>query len=163
MASFGTLPVYIVYMILDNLWPEDILMSIYNVCHRLNSIIESYHPYQVISHCFLQYTISLLFHVSIISIEHRCVVLVPTLRQVFSRVLRFVEGSHQRKSLVDELDRLIFLMILNICNCVLVSFRHQACPIHIFSTGVFYIIFHAILFIHNEHLYYNSIFLSQTK
>ena len=163
MASFGTLPVPLVYIILDKLGSIDILMSAYNVCHRLNSIIESYHPYQVISHCFLQYTISLLFHVSFISIEHCCIVLVPPLRQVFSCVLRFVEGSHQRKSLVDELDRLIFLMILNSCNCVLLSFRQQACPIHIFSTGVFYIIFHAILIIRNEHLYYNSIFLSQTK
>ena len=47
MASLPTLPVHLVYCILDNLQPLDILMSVCNVCTRLNSIIDSYRPYQV--------------------------------------------------------------------------------------------------------------------
>ena len=47
MASLPTLPVHLVYCILDNLQPVDILMSVCNVCTRLNSIIDSYRPYQV--------------------------------------------------------------------------------------------------------------------
>ena len=47
MASILTLPVDLVYCILDNLQPEDVFMSVCNVCTRFNSIIDSYSPYQV--------------------------------------------------------------------------------------------------------------------
>ena len=47
MTSLLTLPVHLVYHILDDLQPTDIFLSAYNVCSRLNSIIDSYHPYQV--------------------------------------------------------------------------------------------------------------------
>ena len=59
MASLPTLPVHLVYCILDNLRPVDILMSVCNVCTRLNSIIDSYRPYQVNKNSLLQCTISL--------------------------------------------------------------------------------------------------------
>jgi len=45
--SLSTLPIELVYRILDNLNLFDIVVSAYNVCTRLNSIIDSYHPYQV--------------------------------------------------------------------------------------------------------------------
>lgn len=47
MTSLLTLPIHVVYLILDNLPPRDLLMSVYNVSSRLNAIIEAYHPYQV--------------------------------------------------------------------------------------------------------------------
>ena len=52
MASFPTLPIHLVYCILDNLRPVDILMSVCNVCTRLNLIIDSYRPYQVKKNSF---------------------------------------------------------------------------------------------------------------
>jgi hypothetical protein len=45
--SFLTLPVDIVYRILDNLDQLEILLSVQDVCTRLNAIIESYHQYKV--------------------------------------------------------------------------------------------------------------------
>ena len=69
MASLPTLPVHLVYCILDNLRPVDIIMSVCNVCTRLNSIIDSYRPYQVKKNSLLQCTISLfLFDVSFAAI-----------------------------------------------------------------------------------------------
>ena len=57
MESLLTLPVHVIYLILDNLDPKDILLSAFNVCSRLNSIINSYQPYQVMRKCLLQCSI----------------------------------------------------------------------------------------------------------
>lgn len=46
-SSLANLPVELVYRILDNLELFDIMISTYNVCTRLNNIIDTYHPYQV--------------------------------------------------------------------------------------------------------------------
>ena len=45
-----TLPVQMVYRILDNLDNKTIFMSCGGVCQRLNAIIDTYKPYQVIFH-----------------------------------------------------------------------------------------------------------------
>jgi hypothetical protein len=45
--SLHTLPVDLVYRILDNLDGKTIYLSIRNVCKRLNTIIDTYHRYQV--------------------------------------------------------------------------------------------------------------------
>lgn len=45
--SFLTLPVYLIYRILDHASDVTIFCSTVNVCTRLNAIIESYHRYQV--------------------------------------------------------------------------------------------------------------------
>ncbi len=42
-----TLPIELVYLILDELDDRNIFLSCYNVCTRLNAIIDSYHRYQV--------------------------------------------------------------------------------------------------------------------
>jgi hypothetical protein len=47
ILSFLTLPVELVYRILDNLDQLTILLSVCDVCTRLNAIIETYHRYQV--------------------------------------------------------------------------------------------------------------------
>ena len=49
MASLLTLPVHLLYRILDELEPVEIFMSVRNVCSRLNLVTDSYHPYQVSS------------------------------------------------------------------------------------------------------------------
>ena len=41
------LPIEVIFRILDQLQPKDIFLSIFNVCGRLNAIIDAYHPYQV--------------------------------------------------------------------------------------------------------------------
>lgn len=45
--SIQTLPVEIVYRILDHLNEKHLFMSISNVCQRLNLILHSYRRYQV--------------------------------------------------------------------------------------------------------------------
>ncbi len=45
--SFLTLPVELVYHILDNLDGEAIFLSFRNVCTRFNTIIDIYHRHQV--------------------------------------------------------------------------------------------------------------------
>ena len=50
LLSLLTLPVEIVYRILDNLQQEEILLSVRDVCIRLNKITDTYHPYQVNFH-----------------------------------------------------------------------------------------------------------------
>jgi hypothetical protein len=45
--SFHTLPVEIVYRILDNLNVMAIVFSARDVCSRLNEIIDNYHQYKV--------------------------------------------------------------------------------------------------------------------
>jgi hypothetical protein len=47
MPSFVTLPVEIVYRILDHQTNFTIICSMRNVCQRLNEIVDSYHRYQV--------------------------------------------------------------------------------------------------------------------
>lgn len=47
MLSLLTLPVELVYQILDNLDEITILFSMRDVCSRLNLITSSYHRYQV--------------------------------------------------------------------------------------------------------------------
>jgi hypothetical protein len=42
-----TVPIELVYCILDYLEPLDILVSVRDVCLRLNAITDTYHPYQV--------------------------------------------------------------------------------------------------------------------
>ena len=46
--SLHTLPVELVYQILDNLDDLTIFVSCRNVCTRLNAITDTYHRYQVI-------------------------------------------------------------------------------------------------------------------
>lgn len=48
IPSFLTLPVELVYRILDNLDEFTILCSMRNVCKRINTIVETYYPYKVI-------------------------------------------------------------------------------------------------------------------
>lgn len=48
--SLHTLPVELVYRILDNLNQLTIFFSLGGVCARLNTIIASYHPYRVITY-----------------------------------------------------------------------------------------------------------------
>ena len=45
--SLSTLPIELVYRILDHLTQYNILISAFNVCTRWNSIIDTYQPYQV--------------------------------------------------------------------------------------------------------------------
>jgi hypothetical protein len=45
--SLATLPVELVYRILDNLDELTIHLSLYNTCSRLNTIINTYHQYRV--------------------------------------------------------------------------------------------------------------------
>jgi len=48
IPSLLTLPVELVYQILDKLDYMTILLSCRNVCKKLNDIIDMYHPYRVI-------------------------------------------------------------------------------------------------------------------
>jgi hypothetical protein len=45
--SLHTLPVELIYRIFDHLDGTVILLSVRNVCIRLNAIIDTYKPYQV--------------------------------------------------------------------------------------------------------------------
>jgi hypothetical protein len=45
--SFLTLPIELIYRILDHLQLLDILLSVREVCSRLNVITDTYYPYQV--------------------------------------------------------------------------------------------------------------------
>jgi hypothetical protein len=47
IPSLINLPVELIYRILDNLEPFDILVSVRDVCTRLNTITETYHRYKV--------------------------------------------------------------------------------------------------------------------
>jgi len=50
-----TLPIELIYRILDNLDELTILLSMRNVCTRLNAITDTYHRYQVMLSCFLSH------------------------------------------------------------------------------------------------------------
>lgn len=45
--SFHTLPVEMIFQILDHLSDEQLFLSLSNVCQRLNVILNSYRRYQV--------------------------------------------------------------------------------------------------------------------
>jgi hypothetical protein len=47
VLSLRTLSVEIIYQILGNLENKELFLSMRNVCHRLNTIIDSYRRYQV--------------------------------------------------------------------------------------------------------------------
>jgi hypothetical protein len=63
-SSLLTLPVEIVYHILDNVSDKTIFLSLINVCTRLNTIISTYHRYQV--------NFSFIFEVSLSSSSKHC-------------------------------------------------------------------------------------------
>lgn len=48
--SLHTLPIELVYCILDNLDEKSVCLSIRNVCQRLDIIVDTYRPYQVSFH-----------------------------------------------------------------------------------------------------------------
>lgn len=47
LPSLLTLPIELIYRILDHLDEWNILISVRDVCTRLNTIVETYHRYQV--------------------------------------------------------------------------------------------------------------------
>ena len=47
IRSWSTLPIELVYRILDHVEPYDVLISTYPICARWKSIIDTYQPYQV--------------------------------------------------------------------------------------------------------------------
>lgn len=47
MVSLHTLPIELVYRVLDNLDDFSLLCSLRNVCTRINAIVDSYSRYQV--------------------------------------------------------------------------------------------------------------------
>lgn len=47
IMSLVDLPVYLIHHIFDYLGQQGIVMSVMNVCNRLNNITASYYPYQV--------------------------------------------------------------------------------------------------------------------
>ena len=47
IRSLHTLPVELVYRILDNLDNVNIFWSLQSVCTRIDTILDTYHPYQV--------------------------------------------------------------------------------------------------------------------
>jgi len=57
--SLHTLPVELVYRILDHLDNESIFLSCTNICRRLNDIIDTYHRYQVIPSCNIFFLLSI--------------------------------------------------------------------------------------------------------
>ena len=57
--TLSTLPVELVYRILDHLNEKTIFWSLRNVCQRLNDITDTYHRYQV--------NFSFIFQVSLLS------------------------------------------------------------------------------------------------
>lgn len=56
MLSLHTLPVEMIYRILDNLSDKGIFLSLLNVSQRLNTIIQSSHRYQVNSESLITVT-----------------------------------------------------------------------------------------------------------
>lgn len=52
VSSLLTLPVHLIYHILDNLDELSILFSMRNVCQRMNIIVDSYYRYQVKFHVY---------------------------------------------------------------------------------------------------------------
>ena len=69
MTSLLTLPVPLVYNILDDLQPKDIFLTAYNVCSRLNSIIDSYYSHQVKTYILRINRISSLFFLFVVALK----------------------------------------------------------------------------------------------
>lgn len=67
ILTLHTLPIELIYRILDNLTDFTILYSMRNVCQRMNAIVDSYHRYQVILFQTTYYTTQ---HSLIISYRH---------------------------------------------------------------------------------------------
>ena len=111
MTSLLTLPVHLVYHILDDLQPTDIFLSAYNVCSRLNSIIDSYHPYQVKTTSILTVFNYFLFNVILPSTVH---------------LHNFLVFAATRKTM--NLDKPVFVSLWRVremnWNIVLSSFFH---------------------------------------
>ena len=59
--SLHTLPIHLVYRILDNLDNFTILVSCRGVCTRLNDITDTYKRYQVIFHFIMRVHIPIIF------------------------------------------------------------------------------------------------------
>jgi hypothetical protein len=66
ILSLHTLPVEVVYRILDHLNKFNILWSMRNVCTRINTIVDTYQRYQV---RFFVYFKILFFHLSFRKID----------------------------------------------------------------------------------------------
>jgi len=47
LLSLQTLPVEMIYRILDHLTNTELFLSVNNVCQRFNTIVNSYQQYQV--------------------------------------------------------------------------------------------------------------------
>ncbi len=47
VPSLTTIPLELVYRILDKMTPEDIMISLRGVCQRLNDVTDTYSPYKV--------------------------------------------------------------------------------------------------------------------
>lgn len=62
VLSLHTLPVEIVYRILDDLDVDTILISCRNVCQRLNDMIDTYHRYKVTFITLSKYSYTLSFN-----------------------------------------------------------------------------------------------------
>jgi hypothetical protein len=45
--SLLDLPIELIYRILDHLEPKEIFLSVLNACQQINTIIDTYQPYQV--------------------------------------------------------------------------------------------------------------------
>jgi hypothetical protein len=69
-SSLNTLPVELVYRILDHLNEVTILLSCSNVCTRLNTIIDTYHRYQVLFNfiikSYFHYVWNILFFLNVL-------------------------------------------------------------------------------------------------
>ena len=61
VLSLHTLPIHLVYRILDNLDNFTILVSCRGVCTRLNDITDTYKRYQVIFHFIMRVHIPIIF------------------------------------------------------------------------------------------------------
>ena len=53
--SLHTLPVEIIYVIMDKMDESNILLSLRNVCERLNSVIDSYKRYETFNTLEISY------------------------------------------------------------------------------------------------------------
>ncbi|CAF1666064.1 unnamed protein product, partial [Adineta ricciae] len=54
VPSLLTIPIEIVYRILDQMTPKNIMKSLREVCQRLNKIIDTYPPYKKFDRVFLK-------------------------------------------------------------------------------------------------------------
>ncbi len=72
-ASLQSLPVELVYRIMDNLDELTILLTFRNVCTRLRQITDTYHPYQVNDfHITISYLMISISHGNSVSKSDKC-------------------------------------------------------------------------------------------